>query len=500
MGVPEQLPASPPPARPGRLFDRVAEWDDLAAFATKADTGPRIGLVYGRRRQGKTFMLRQLTAATGGFYWQALEEESTPALQHFGSAIGAYAGFPTWSGVRFTDWGASFGALVEQARGRPIVIDEFPYLLRKSPELPSVIQRAYDDARFDGGRSFRLLLCGSSLSVMTQLLTGQKALRGRAQLDMPLRPFDFRESRGYWNIADPKVAILVHAVLGGSPGYRDLLDGAAPATDREFGDWLAGGILNPSHALFREAEYLLAEDPSLVDRSLYRSILGAIASGESTRRGVGRVLGRPDTALDHPLDQLERTHFILRDRDSLRQARPLLRVADPLLRFHFAVLRLDLARFEARDTTDAWNDALPRFRSQVLGPHFEAICRTWTERHASAETLGGRPKRVGFTIVNDAKERAQYEIDVVAEAAGDRVLGKPRLLAIGEAKSSESPRSLADLARLDRLRGLLADRANVGRTKLLLFGRGGFDADLGREAARRQDVQLVDLERLYEGS
>lgn len=490
---------TPALARPPQLFDRETEWAELERFTAAPTGSPRLGLVYGRRRQGKSFMLEHLVAATGGFYHQAFEEERVPALGHFAAAGAAFAGLPEWAGGRFGDWERAFRAVAEQAAGRPMVIDEFPYLLRESPELASVIQAAYDGARAGRHPAFHLILCGSSLSVMTRLLTGQQALRGRATLDMPVRAFDFREARVFWQISDPEVAFLVHAVLGGPPGYRDLLDGAVPGKVDELETWLAAGVLNPSHALFREADYLLGEDPSLIDRALYRSIIAAIGAGEATRRGVANVLGRPETALDHPLGQLERAQFIHRDHDLLRPNRPLLRVADPLLRFHFAVLRPDIARYEARQTREAWTDAESRFRSQVLGPHFESLARAWTSRYASVRTLGGRPRSVGFVQVSDPQAKQSFELDVVAEAEGEKVDGKPVLLAVGEAKSSAAPRKLADLARLERLRGLLAGRAEVGRARLLLFSRSGFDADVIALAGRRGDVELVDIERLYEG-
>ena len=208
-------------ARPSELFDRQAEWADLASFVSGAAGTARLGLLYGRRRLGKSFMLDQLARATGGFYHQALEEERTPALQHFAAAIAVFAGLPEWAGGRFDDWGVAFRALAEQAAGRPLVVDEFPYLLRESPELPSVIQAAFDGVRAGRHPAFQLILCGSALSVMTRLLTGQQALRGRAMLDMPLQGFDFRQSRAFWGIHDPDTAFLVNAVLGGAPGYRE---------------------------------------------------------------------------------------------------------------------------------------------------------------------------------------------------------------------------------------------------------------------------------------
>jgi len=486
------------PAKPATVFDRDRERGDLQRFA--AGRGRRIALVYGRRRQGKSFLLRALSDAHGGFYHQALEEEARPALDRFGQAIATYAGAPAWTAPRLDDWAGAFRVLAGTAAGRPIVLDEVPYLLRKSPELPSVIEAAFDASATGDHPPFCLILCGSALSVMAGLLTGQQALRGRAMVDLLVEPFDFRISRMYWGIDAHETAFLVNAVLGGPPGYRDLLDGAVPQAPEELADWLSDGILNPSHALYREAEYLLAEDPALADRSLYQTIVTAVATGTARREDLAGVLGRKSTALEYPLSQLERARFVYRDEDLLRRNRPLLRVADPLVRFHYAVIRPDQARFDARRTAEAWADAQDRFRSQVLGPHFETLARHWTATYASRKTLGGVARRVGFVKVDLKGEQRGYEIDVVVEGEGRKSGGRTRLLAIGEAKASDRVRTRSDLDRLERLRAQLGSRADVAGARILLFGRSGFDDELRAEAKKRADVELIDLARLYEGS
>jgi hypothetical protein len=484
--------------RPAALFDRETEWHDLSGFALGAEGSASIGMVYGRRRQGKSFILEHVRQAVGGFGYQALEETKTAALGSLFRIAAPFAGFPAGTEARFETWDIAFESLARAANGRLIVIDEFPYLLRDSGELPSVIQKAYDAAQTGQHPWFRLILCGSALSVMTQLLAGTKALRGRAKLDMCIPSFDFRQARSFWKIDDMNVAFLTNAVIGGPPGYRDLLDGVAPTRVDEFEDWLTGGVLNPSHALFNEADYLLTEDPSMTDRALYRSIIGSIAGGRATKVGVGQELGREEGRLDFALGQLERAQFIVRDHDLLRPNRPLLRVADPILRFYFAVLRRDLPRFSARQTHEAWLAAGARFDSQVLGPHFESMARTWTARYASDRTLGGSARRVGFAQVNDRDLKTAFELDVVVE--GEAIDGKPALLAIGEAKGGETVRTLDDLRRLDRLRILLGSTADATHAKLLLFGRSGFAPDVIEASITRKDVELIDLERLYEGS
>lgn len=482
--------------KPEVLFDRDREWAELETFIRQP--APAIGLVHGRRRQGKSYVLRSLATSTEGLYHQALEEEREPALARIGRLVAADAGVT--GTITYPDWVAAFDELVRRAGpARLIVLDEFPYLTAKSPELPSVIQSAFDAARSAAGPSFRLVLCGSALSVMTELLSGQRALRGRVSLNTLMTPFDFRQAADYWGITDPETAFLVNAVLGGTPGYRPLLPGAAPQTPEEFETWLIEGMLDPSNALFREADYILTEDPAITDRALYQSVLAAIAEGNATRTGISKVLGRADSALRHPLKVLEDAAFIRRDDDLWRAKRPVVRLVDPYLRFHFAVVRRDLARFEDRRTSEAWADAQETFEASVLGPHFEEMARIWTRQFASQTTLGGRPSVVGSTQVNDPAARSRAELDVVA-VEGNPHARRPKVLAVGEAKGGNAMRTTGDLKKLESGRKLLEGRCDAARARLMLFGRSGFSPDLIAEAAGRSDLELVDLTRIYGGS
>jgi hypothetical protein len=150
-------------------------------------------------------------------------------------------------------------------------------------------------------------------------------------------------------------------------------------------------------------------------------------------------------------------------------------------------------------TAAAWADGRSTFDAQVLGPHFEQLARTWTRTFASATTLGGQPSTIGFTQVNDAAARSRVELDVVA-VAGNPNANRPRILALGEAKGGTASRTVADLRKLERGRAILGEMARVDGAKLLVFSRSGFERDLLAVAADRNDVELVDLERLYQGS
>jgi len=493
--------------RPTDLFDRDSEWAGLERFVTSTTPGIRVGVLYGRRRLGKSFLLRRLAREHRGLYHMALEEEPAPALQRFADTVAAARGIGRGQ-LRLRDWDEGMRtALAGQPAGPRglLVIDELPYVLahRLGRQLPSALQALVDESR-DATDSppRRVIVCGSALAVMSEMLSGSKPLRGRAELDLLLRPFDYRTTAGFYRVDDPRVAFRIYAIFGGVPGYRDLLADASPQTDAELDDLLLDTVCNPSHALFGEPAYLLREDPRVTDRALYYSVLAAIAAGATTPTKVATALGRDQRSLAHPLDVLTTAGFVRKDDDVLLQRRPTLRVADPIVQLHQLVVAPRLAAFEDRRARPAWDDAQPTMRAQLYGPAFEALAREWTARHAATETLGGPVAEVGTTIVNDRAGRAQHEIDVLALAAGKRRRDRhPVVRVLGEAKDADRPRTRGDLARLERIRGLLVGRGvDAADAKLLLFGRSGFDRELTAAAAGRQDVELIDLDRLRYGS
>jgi AAA+ ATPase superfamily predicted ATPase len=499
-------------ARPGDLFDRVQEWADLTSFATATSSGLRLGIVSGRRRQGKSYLLRRLVAAGAGLYHQAQEVERFQALSRFADDVGAGLDLPPGA-LQFTTWDHALRLALGYARvgsadttrtrsaagpARLVVLDEYPYLLAHSPELPSVIQGLYDEAQSSDLPPAAIILCGSALSVMTEILSGTKPLRGRAQLNLTIRPFDFRLSREYWGIDDPQAAFLVDAVLGGTAGYKPLIGSTPPSDVGGMRDWLAGNVLNPAHALFDETDYLLREDPRIRDKAPYNSVLSAVASGRRSQKEIGAALARNASQLRHPLEVLESAGFVDRVEDMLLDRRPSYYLADPIVRFARTVTAPNRALLEERDVAGAWARSEAAFSAQVLGPHFEHLTRVWTARYASA-TWGLPLGDVGPAVVNDPAGKTQYEIDVMALGAGAR-RGDERapIAVLGEAKSTNQLRTLSDLARLERVRALLVTRGlDAGSALLALFSRTGFDADLVAVADKRDDVRLVDVEELY---
>jgi AAA+ ATPase superfamily predicted ATPase len=486
--------------KPSELHDRVEEWRSLVEFASDTDPGTVLGIVYGRRRQGKTLLLELLTESAGGFVFTGLQQANTQNLADFSAVYAGFAGLPLQA---FTNWTEAVDALVtvgdRLGRPVPVVLDEFPHLVEQAPELPSVLQRAFSPrgpARRSGNT--RLFLCGSAFTVMRGLLAGSAPLRGRAKLELLIQPFDYRDAADFWGLLDdPELAFEVHALVGGTPAYLDMCVDS-PDSVAEFDDWVIQRLLHPASPMFREGNALLSEEPELGDASLYHAVLAAICAGAHKRSDIARTLGRPDSALSHPLDMLERVRLIRKVDDALRSRRPLYQVTEPLLRLHHLIIRPFEARLVGRGRAQVWAESADTVASLINGPHLEDLARSWCVDHASTQTLGGLPSRCEPTLIACREHKTNHELDVVVTA--DTPQSGVRILAIGEVKATRSPVGLNQLERLAHIRTLLPPAMTPAPPRLLLFARHGFTRELTAAAAALDDLELIDLSRLYAGS
>ena len=312
-------------------------------------------------------------------------------------------------------------------------------------------------------------------------------------MELVIQPLRYREAAQFWGADDPRLAAMLHAVAGGTPAYRrEFVRDDVPKSLRDFDPWVRRAVLSSHMPLFREARYLLAEEADIRDTALYHSVLAAIAEGNSTRGRIANYIGRRSTDISHPLTVLEDAGLVRREPDAFRSGRVTYRITEPLITFYQAVMRPAWHRLELGQASAVWADSRARFGSQVVGPHFETLCR----QHAllyGADVFGSTPGAVAAGVAVDPVNRSRLDLDVVVFAPA--VPGEPqRIIALGEAKWGERLGEL-HLARLRRARDVLAVRGyDVRETVLALYGGGGFERRL---QFATDNVRLVDLDRLY---
>ncbi|NDL58601.1 AAA family ATPase [Phytoactinopolyspora mesophila] len=487
-------------AKPQELFARDREWRELDEFAASSQVGAALGLVYGRRRQGKTMLLELLARATDGLLFAATQQTERQNLADLGAAYAAYLGLR--QPITFNSWPEALQEIVRVGESGPktVIIDEFPYLVATTPALPSYVQQVLSPMGFAKQQTkTRMILCGSALTTMTQLLGSGAPLRGRASLELVVRPFSYREAAEFWNAGhDSELAFQLHALVGGTPAYLEMCGGSGPDTSDALADWVRHRLLNPASAMFREGWFVLREEPSISDPTSYSATLAALSAGNHRRSEIAAALGRPATAINHLLSGLKDVGLVEQVDDALREKRSVYRIAEPVVRFHQLLVRRHEPQLIAGRAARVWDQSSDTVASKIYGPHFEDLARRWCFDHADPSSLGGLASRVQPTALSCREHQRGHELDIVV--TDSQAFGSDRVTAIGEAKYRQRPVEMPQLQRLDHLRGLLPSSKVAELPRLLLFSRSGFSDELRNEASKRTDVELIDLERLYHGA
>lgn len=438
-------------AKPRTLLDRAQEWAALTRFVER---GQRLAVVYGPRRIGKSFLLDALCTAAGGRRHQAITGTLTAQLDDFGRSFGDWIGAGP---LQIASWADALDRL-RRLDAPAVVIDELPYLIDTSPDLPSLLQR-----HIDSGEGPPLVVAGSSVSTMAALVSPRAALYGRAAAVVVPGPFADADLAELWETDDPAVALWIDAAVGGLPGYRPLLGPPGASLD----EWMVDEVLAPASPLLDAAEAALVDVVPQATRGVPHTIMSAIATGARTFSAIARVAGLPTGALSRPLAGLERAGLVVRVPDPLRSRRDIYGLADPHLRTWLAIIGPNRSALQAGHGADVWAQIREStWRAQVLGPRWEAVARAHLARRAATE-FGGADT-VGATVVADRAERASVEVDLVASRGSE-------VVAVGEAKLRRLGR--VDLDRLRRVRDLLG----APSARLVLASADGTDGKVAAE-------------------
>lgn len=418
------------------FVNRLEELARLDRLAISDEGG--LAVVYGRRRVGKTRLLLEWAERHDGLYTVA--DQSTPDLQRRYFAEAVAQRLSDFAEVEYRDWRALFARLAREAilagwRG-PLILDELPYLVLASPELPSVLQRWVDHEARDA--KLTVAVAGSSQRIMQGLvLAGNAPLFGRAREILDLQPLSARHLPDAFPCGKASTWIDLYTAWGGIPRYWELALGAG----REVTDQIETLALDPLGALHREPDRLLLEEvPSALE---VRPLLEAIGAGAHRVSEIAGRLGRPATSMARPLERLLGLGLIRREApfgDSAKGTkRAIYKIADPFTRLWFRVVAPYRAQL-ASGSTAARRQLLARFWDSLRAEAWEDLCRLLVPR-VSEETPLGALGPWGPASRWWQKEAPEW--DVISESIdGERLL-------LGEVKWSAKPfdaRALAQAA------------------------------------------------------
>lgn len=472
--------------KPDPFFNRTDEIAALGRAWQRPGAGGQMAMLYGRRRLGKTYLLQRFFAdgpARAHCYY--LADQTTAVNQRRELAAQVLDALPD-AGVSGPEeiavsWNALFRYVSQACRGRAgtgrfgLILDEFPYLVDQSPELPSVLQSWWDR---EGLHSpLFVVLCGSQLSAMAALGAVSQPLYGRFNAGiLKLAPLGYEEvaqfyaEHRHYGLAE---TLMMYGILGGTPRYHALINPSHPMA-REVVDTL----LRPQSPLENEVRFLLGSQ-QIREPAPYNAILGAIASGTLQYGEILNATGVEQGSFARYLRVLTELGWIRRELPfgGASDRRALYRVADPFLAFWYRFAVPLASELQFSDPARVYAERVAPLLPNYMGWHvFEEICHQWLRHHARTG-LGLTIREMGRYWSRDG----QVEIDVMAKTDGDTYL-------YGECKWSGS--RPVGLGVYNALQGKVARLPRQGMQPapaFVLFSTGGFAPELEVIAANAQN-------------
>ncbi|MBN1945555.1 MAG: ATP-binding protein [Bradymonadales bacterium] len=441
-------------------------------------------VLYGRRRLGKTSLLRRFAEDRRSVFFVADMSSRQDQLAAFSRVLFDGLSEPALEGTVLPSWEAALRFTGERAKSAPLllVLDEFSYLCDSDPSLPSVIQRLWD-AELCQGR-LHLILCGSYVSFMERELLGSRnPLYGRRSGEWLLEPLHFRDARQFFATSTVEDQIRYYGILGGTPAYLERFDPASTLADNVVHQILARGS-----PLYNEPRFLLMQE--LRDPHTYFSICRAVAFGRTTPNEIAQGAGLSDRGVvSRYLQTLRELHLIERrtpatERNPDRTRRSHYHLADPFLRFWFRFVLPNYSALEVGDARVVYDTQVAPYLEQHVSLAFEEIAVQHLQQLQRTQQLPALYQRIGGWW------RGSTEVDLVAVSEDGALL-------LGEVKWS------ARAVGTDILDSLVAKTAEVAndlprppsQVTYCLWSRSGFTPAL-RQRAEAGQILLYGLDDL----
>ncbi|MBE0504495.1 MAG: ATP-binding protein [Desulfuromonadales bacterium] len=455
-----------------RFVSRTEELAFLHKYHEKS--GFQFIPLYGRRRVGKTRLVREFIRDKRAIYFLADSVTEGEQLRNLGCEVGEFFGDTILVESGFRDWQQFFRYLKEKAEHERlvVVIDEFPYLVNSNKGISSIFQKGIDTHLKES--NVFLILLGSSIGMMEEEVLFYKApLYGRRTASLEVREMPFTALAEFFPETNLQQRLEIYGVFGSIPAYIERLD-----VSRNIQCAINDLVLDRGSFLYNEVEFLLREE--LREPRNYFVILRAIAQGKRKMSEIINNTGLEKSHLARYLDILRSLRFVdkeipVTERYPDKSRLGLYRLHDRYFSFWFKYVFPHRSRLEIGNTDYLLGKIRETF-DQHLSFVYEDVCRERCLELLKAGTMT-------FSTIGRWWLKNE-EIDLVAlDEEGGTIW-------FGECKWSINPVGEDIYRDLQRKTKLVLWGRETRQERFILFSKSGF-TDAMRKLALQDEVLLV---------
>nr|WP_027872283.1 ATP-binding protein [[Eubacterium] cellulosolvens] len=449
-------------------------------------------VIYGRRRIGKTTLIRQFISDKRAIFYTATKVGAERNLELFSRQVMDVID-PAYSEVRFPSLESVLDILTEKVKNTDekmvLVIDELPYWAEKNNALLSVFQKYIDTQWLD--QNMMIILCGSALSFMEKKVLSEKSpVFGRRDSQIKLDAFDYKDSALFVPAYTAEEKAICYGVTGGVAKYLALFD-----PEKSLDENIIRLFFQADGYLFDETKNLLTQEFS--DVTLVNNIIEQVADGSNTINLIAQKIHEKDTTVLYSLEKLIDVGLIERKRcitEEKNKKKTQYVLKDHMFKFWYQFIPKAISVIELGKGSVYYEKVVKPQLHFFMGSVFEEMCRYYTLSKGIEGTFGSFITETGtwwgVEPMKDAEGKwyqQSADIDVVGISAIDKTA------VIGECKFKKEKIDKEIYETLLRRSKLLSGTYAV--TRLLLFSLSGFTKWF--DDAKLSNVELLTVEDMY---
>lgn len=438
--------------------------------------GQMISLIYGRRRIGKSELIKQVLKETEikSIYYECKQTTEQNNVDSLAELISELFEFPK---PAFENMEVLLQFLFQKAEKEQLilVLDEYPYLRENSKGLDSILQSVID--HYKDTSNMKLIVCGSYVDTMKALLEKQNPLYGRIDLTLNLKPMDYYESALFYPEFSDEDKVRLFSVFGGIPYYNRLIDFRKSVRDN-----IIDLIASPGARLENEVSMYLNSEISKITNA--NEVFEALAKGFSRYKDIldqSNVSSGP--ALIDILDKLMRMDVVAKEapiNDENNKKKSGYFISDNLSLFYYKYIFRNMSRLNIMDSDVFYDRYISEdFETKYVPKSFERICKQYLIRKNRKGLMDEIFEKIGKYYYDDPAEKKNGEFDIVTQDDRGHIFY--------EAKFRKDP--VTESIVQNEIRQV--EQTGLKCYKYGFFSRGGFTCE------KEENRILIELSELY---
>lgn len=438
--------------------------------------GQMISLIYGRRRIGKSELIKQVLKETDitGIYYECKQTTEKNNVDSLAELIGEAFQFPT---PAFKDMEQLLQFLFKRSKQEPLilVLDEYPYLRENAKGLDSILQSVIDSNKDTS--HMKLIICGSYVDTMKALLARQNPMYGRIDLTISLKPMDYYDSALFYPSFSDEDKVRLFSVFGGIPYYNRLID-----SKKSIRENVIDLIASPGARLENEISMYLNSEISKITNA--NEVFEALEKGFSRYKDLldqSNVSSGP--ALVDILDKLIRMDVVAKEapiNNENNRKKSGYFISDNLSLFYYKYIFRNISRMNIMDPDVFYDKYIADdFETKYVPKIFETICKQYLIRRNRKGLMEEPFEKIGKYYYDDPVEKKNGKFDIVTQ--------DDRGYIFYEAKFRKDP--VTESMVQNEIRQVTQTGLNC--YKYGFFSRSGFLCD------QEENQILIELKELY---